>query len=109
MNAALDADHAMLVIDGKIVDLTPYEACAVLVLQRQRGKYVRRDRLATLMLTARRELGFKVDSTFQPPDAKWQVGRLRRKLRQAGFDSNEVIARKDGWGYAWKAGGNAQG
>ena len=104
--ALLDSDHAMLTIGDVVIDLTPYEACAVLVLQRQRGKYVRHDQLAERMLTARQELGFKVDSSFPPPDAKWQIGNLRRKLQQAGIDSNEVIARKSGWGYAWKAGGN---
>ena len=43
MSATLDADHAKLVIADKEIALTPYEACAVLVLQRQRGKFVRHD------------------------------------------------------------------
>ena len=102
MSATLDADHAKLLIADKEIALTPYEACAVLVLQRQRGKFVRHDQLAAWMLTARRELGFRVNSTFPPPDAKWQIANLRRKLRQAGIDSNKVIARKDGWGYCWR-------
>ena len=102
MSATLDADHAKLLIADKEIALTPYEACAVLVLQRWRGKYVRHDQLAEWMLTARRELGFRINGSFPPPDAKWQIANIRRKLRQVGIDSNKVIARKAGWGYCWR-------
>ena len=102
MSATLDADHAKLLIADKEIALTPYEACAVLVLQRQRGKFVRHDQLAERMLTARRELGFRINGSFPPPDAKWQIANIRRKLRQVGIDSNKVIARKAGWGYCWR-------